>query len=61
MPHVSVDLSFYPPGVNDVLLTAPRSIAVEDEVTISSKELTIGGRIHGHLVAVLNTPNLKAT
>lgn len=60
MPHVSINLSFYPPGVNDVLLTASSSIAVEDEVTISTKELTIGGRLHGHLVTVLNTPNLKA-
>lgn len=58
--RVYMDLfSFYPPGVNDVLLAASQSVAVEDEVTVSTVEVTVVGRIHGHLVT-LNTPNLKA-
>lgn len=42
-----------------MLLPASHSVAVEDEVTVSTIELTIGGGIHRHLIAVLNAPNLK--
>lgn len=56
-----MDLSFYPPGVYNVLLSASLSVAVEDEVTVSTIEVTVGGGIHRHLFTfVLNTPNLKA-
>lgn len=56
-----MDLPFYPPGVYDVLLAASLSVAVEDEVTVSTIEVTIGGGIHSHLFTILNTPNLQAT
>lgn len=51
--------SFSSPGVYDVLLAAPRSVGVEDEVTISSIEVTIHGGIHWYAGTVLNTPDLK--
>lgn len=50
----------YPPGVYDVLLTPSQAVAVEDEITVSTIKMTIGGGIHRHLLTVLNTPNLKA-
>lgn len=50
----------YSPGVYNVLLPASQSVAVEDEVTVSAIELTIGGGIHRHLFAILDTPDLKA-
>lgn len=55
-----MEFSLYPPGVYEVLLTASHFVAVEDEVTVSAVELTVGGGINRHLFAVLNTPNLKA-
>lgn len=51
--------SFSSPGVYDVLLAASQSVGVEDEVTISSIEVTVQGGIHWYLVTVLNTPDLK--
>lgn len=49
----------FPPGVDDVLLTASLIVAVEDEVTVSSVKVTVCGGIHRHLVAFLHTPDLK--
>lgn len=43
-----------------MLLAASQSVAVEDYVTISTIEVSIGGRIHCNPVAVLNTPDLEA-
>lgn len=47
------------PGVYDVLLAASQPVAVQDEVTVSTIELAVGGGIHRHLVTILNTPDLK--
>ncbi len=44
-----------------MLLAASLTVAVEDEVTVSTIEVTVGGGIHRHLCTILNTPNLKAT
>lgn len=48
------------PGVYNVLLAGSQSVAVEDDVTISTIEVTIEGRIHWNLIAVLYTPDLEA-
>lgn len=50
----------YSPGVYDVLLPASLSVAVEDEVTVSAVELTVGRLIHCHPIAIFHTPDLKA-
>lgn len=47
------------PGVNDVLLSASLSVAVEDEVTVSTVELTIGGGLHRLFITTLNSPDLN--
>lgn len=43
-----------------MLLAASQIVAVEDEVTVSTVEVTVGRGIHSHLFAILNTPDLKA-
>lgn len=58
--HVCIGLPLYPPGVYDVLFPASKSVAVEDEVTVSTIEVTVEGGIHRRLCSVLNAPNLKA-
>lgn len=58
--NYSVHMFVYPPGVYDVLLTPSQPVAVEDEVTVSTIKMTIGGGLHSHPFTVLNTPNLKA-
>lgn len=51
--------SLDPPGVYEVLLPPSLSVAVEDEVTVSTIEVTIGRGIHRDLLAILNSPDLK--
>lgn len=49
------------PHVDDVSPTSPVLVVVEDDVTVASVKLSIRGRIHGHFVRSLNTPNLQAS
>lgn len=57
--HVCIGLPLYPPGVYDVLFPTSKSVAVEDEVTVSTIEVTVEGGIHRRLCSVLNAPNLE--
>lgn len=47
------------PGVDDVLLAAPRFIAVENQVTVSTKKVAVGRRVHRHCGPVLDSPDLQ--
>lgn len=38
------------PHVDDVSLTSSVTVVVKDDVTVSSVELSVRGRIHWHLV-----------
>lgn len=49
------------PGVDDVLLSASLFVAVEDQVTVSSKELAVGLGVHRHTSSSLHTPDLIQT
>lgn len=46
------------PGVDDVLLPSLISVGVEQQVTVATEELAVGGWLHGDLVAVFHTPDL---
>lgn len=52
------DKSSNSPHVDDVSLASPVLVVVEDDVTVASVKLSVRGRIHGHFVRSLNTPNL---
>lgn len=46
------------PGVDDVLLPGLISVGVEQQVTVATEELAVGGWVHGDLVAIFHTPDL---
>lgn len=46
------------PNVNDLSLAASMLVVVQDNVTISPIELSVGGGVHGHLVPPFNAPDL---
>lgn len=50
---------FHPPRVDDVLLSASVVVRVQQQVTVTSKELPIGGFIHSYLIASFHSPNLQ--
>lgn len=47
------------PGVDDMLLSASRVVAVQHQVTVTSKELSMGGWVHQHFIFSFHTPNLQ--
>lgn len=49
------------PGVDDMLFSAPIIVGVQHQVTVTSKELSIGGWVHGCFITFFNTPNLQTT
>lgn len=49
------------PGVDEMLLPASLFVTVEDQVTVSPKELTVGRGIHRDTVSSLHTPDLTQT
>lgn len=49
------------PGVDDMLLSASLFVTVEDQVTVSSKELTVGRGFHRDTVPSFHTPDLIQT
>lgn len=48
------------PGVYEVPLPGPLSVAVEDEVAVTAIKEAVRGWIHRNLLPILNTPDLKA-
>lgn len=47
------------PGVDDMLLSASRVVAVQHQVTVTSKELSMGGWVHQHFIFSFHTPDLQ--
>lgn len=52
--------AFFSPGVYNVPLAGSQCVAVEDDVTISTIEVAIVGRIHWNPGAILYTTDLEA-
>lgn len=52
-------LLVFSPHVDDVSLTSSVTVVVKDDVTVSTVELSVCGRIHGRLVGPLDTPDLS--
>lgn len=49
------------PHVDDVSLTSSVTVVVQDDVAVSSIELSVCGRIHWHLIGSLDAPDLSRT
>lgn len=49
------------PGVDEMLLSASLFVTVEDQVTVSPKELTVGRGIHRDTIPSLHAPDLTQT
>ena len=48
--QVNYVLLVFSPHVDDVSLTSSVTVVVKDDVTVSTVELSVCGRIHGRLV-----------
>lgn len=47
------------PEIDDVLLFLVSLVGVQDQVTVPTKELPVGGAVYFHLVPLFHTPDLQ--
>lgn len=47
------------PHVDDLTASVAVLVAIQDDITVSSIELTIGRRVHGNLLRAFDPPNLR--